>query len=192
MILAQNRYLISHIFIAILTWKIMVQKSDVWSWANSGHRTVARFQNEQEQLLFFFLPSEHLLQARYLSTVTLQRRKLRHRGITTLSTRNRWEGSHGARVCTRIGTTESLSTFHRMETGQNASACLRPVPVSGACDYCGEGPEGSQHGREGCRRMEGVASIWVIAVISSSIFRTGRFCLMYNANHNLGYILFSP
>lgn len=47
--------------------------------------------------------------------------------------------SWGARACTRICTTESLSAFPWMEIGENASSCLRLVPVSGACDCWGEG-----------------------------------------------------
>lgn len=35
--------------------------------------------------------------------------------------------------------------------------------------------------------METTASILVMVLISSSIFRTGRFLLMYNANHSLGH-----
>ena len=35
--------------------------------------------------------------------------------------------------------------------------------------------------------METIASILVMVGISSSIFRTGRFLLMYNANHSLGH-----
>lgn len=112
--------------------------------------------------------------------------KLTHRGIKQLVHPEHRRGRSQGRGLSPDFHDQNLSTFHWAETGQNPSSCLCFVPLPGAFDWSFRQGLKIAHEKDGCRDMHGIAAILVTAVISSSVFRTDGFPLVYNTYHNLG------